>query len=789
MITYSVVEEGIYADADGNSDISVQFANSSSVSGTGWYVVKNEPAVSVTVEKLWYELGGTTPVTNTDSKKPVTFDLYRTTTEITLPMEGSFTRAALVEALKNAESVRRGEKLMKGEDGNWKTIINSLIEKDTSGNPYFYYVLENPVPDNQEDSYFVVPSNTEAGTNRTLTIKNTQTPYTVTISVGDCDKYYGDDDPDFDLRATVKQPDEVDISDSIQGEEGNYTVKVPLPDNTTKTISFSVSRAEGENVGEYIITPGGESPQEGYRVLYETGILTINKAPVTITAGGSKTYGDPIETEQLVKVEGLKKEGDKVEYTVSREEGEDAGIYPITLSGETDQGNYTVNYVLRDENNKPYVYTINRANVTLNIEDAEKTFGEDDPPFSAEVAEESMKLDDDSAVVLTQFDLIREEGENVGIYDITSTTSRESASDVEGKTYYILDNYNVYVEPGKFTIMATELTVTVDDAEKTYGEEDPAWKIELVGLEGEDGIGTLSFTEDEATGNLVYTYSVERQITDPSGESGSGEPTNNTKNVALFTFAVSRAEGENVGNYIVTPSGENVQGNYTLKFESGNLQIYPADLTVTPDHLVKAVGVVVDPLLTATVEGWVFDDGDANKAVKSRGADGEDGAITWNWTVGEGEDAFIVQTQTASKAEDGTITWTYTKRSRGEGEGNVTETVLLTFTVKREAGEEEGEYTVISTGDETQSNYHVRFEEGEFSILSVLDIDVHQTVVDYVDAEANPTYQYTATLDLSGTGLGEYNDNGFQQERAPGNYKHGGICSGKGYTCSEQNRI
>lgn len=781
LITYSVVEEGIYADADGNSDISVQFADSSSVSGTGWYVVKNESAVSVTVEKLWYELDGTTPVASTDSKEPVTFDLYRTITEIEPPEEGSFTRAELADALKNAVRIRRGEQLRKGEDGNWKTTINSLIEKDTSGNSYYYYVLENPVPDNQEDSYFVVPSNTEEGTNRTLTIKNTQTPYTVTISVGDCVKYYGDDDPAFDLRATVKQPDEVDISSSIQGEDGNYTVTVPLPDNTTKTISFSVSRAEGENVGEYIITPAGDPEQKGYRVLYETGMLTINKAPVTITAGGSKTYGDA-ET-PVVTITGIKNGEDPEKvliYEAIREEGEDAGTYPITLSGETDQGNYTVTFVRRDENGRLYEYTINRANATLNIEDAEKTFGEDDPPFSAKVPKDSMKRGDDSAVVLTEFDLIREEGENVGSYNITPTTSRESASDTEGKTYYILDNYNVYVETGTFAIKPAELTITVDDAEKTYGEEDPAWNIELDGLEGEDGNGTLSFTKDETTGGLVYIYSVERQITDPSGESGSGENENGSSEsgngetdsgesttskeiVVLFTFTVSREAGENVGNYAVTLSGEEVQGNYTLTFESGNLQIYPADLTVTPDHLVKAVGVAVDPLLTATVEGWVFDDGDENKAVKSWGADGEDGTITWNWTEGEGEDAFIVQTLTASKAEDGTITWTYTKRTRGERE-EVTETVLLTFTLKRTEGEDEGEYTVTATGDETQSNYHVRFEEGEFSILSVLDIDVRQAVEDYVDVEANPTYNYTATLDLTGTGLDEYSDNGFEPD-------------------------
>ena len=122
---------------------------------------------------------------------------------------------------------------------------------------------------------------------------------------------------------------------------------------------------------------------------------------------------------------------------------------------------------------------------------------------------------------------------------------------------------------------------------------------------------------------------------------------------------------------------------------------------------------------------------------KYRWANGDEEAVAEH-TVGEGENA-------------GIITWTYTRNSE----------TLLTFTLKRDAGEEEGEYPVTAEGEETQSNYIVDYQQGVFGILAVLDVDVTQPVVDDTDPNANPSYTYTATLDLTGTGLTEYNKNGF----------------------------
>lgn len=706
-VVYSVVEEGIYDSS--NSNISSQFADSVSVSGTDWYVVKNEPAVSVTVQKQWFEQDGTTPVSDTSGRAAVTFDLYRTTTEA----EGNaFNRAELVAFLANAEKVRTGLTLSKD---SWSTTIDSLQSTDREGRPYYYYALENPIPDNQEDSYLVVPATASAP--RTLTIKNEQTPFTVTIAVDDLEKVYGEETPAYKFTSDVKE-DGAKVDVSGPDDEGKYTATVTDSQGMEKAITFTVSRDEGENVGTYTITPSGEASQAGYRVLFETGKLTISPAEVTITAGASKAYGE--DDPALVTVTGLKNndtagagDNDTVKYSVSREEGEDVGDYPIILTGESDQGNYRVTY---DRSNP--VFTIARALATVTANLAAKQYGEDDPELTATVT--GLQRGDEASVL--NYELTRETGENVGEYTITPAGDAEQG------------NYSVTYETGLFTISAADLIVKVVDAEKSYGDADPEWEVEIGGLYRDEEGGTLASVLDEATGVRTYTYTL-----------GEGDEA-----VELLTFTVTREPGEGVGSYIVTPDGEETQGNYTVEFESGTLSIERAELFVTADHVVKAVGVETDPLLTATVTGWKNGDNPREDTTPVSTETGEDGAVIRTYVRGTGaaEVTFYVISNVGA---GGTVTWTY---KRGDA-------VLLTFTLKREPGEEEGEYPITVSGEQNQSNYSVEYEQGTFGILSILDVDVKQPVIDYADTDAAPSYTYTAKLDLTGTGLVEYEKNGF----------------------------
>ena len=162
-------------------------------------------------------------------------------------------------------------------------------------------------------------------------------PKAVTVKADAKTKVYGDTDPT--LTATV--------TGLVEGESEDL-------------IQYTLSRAEGVNVGEYTITPSGDAAQGNYTVTYETDKLTITQAAVTVKANNAeKTIGedDPALT---VTITGLKNNDPEsvITYTVSRGVGENVGTYVITPTGAASQGNYTVTYETGTFLIKPFAYTL-----------------------------------------------------------------------------------------------------------------------------------------------------------------------------------------------------------------------------------------------------------------------------------------------------------------------------------------------------------------------------------------------------------------------------------------------
>ena len=89
-----------------------------------------------------------------------------------------------------------------------------------------------------------------------------------------------------------------------------------------------------------------------------------------------------------------------------------------------------------------------------------------------------------------------------------------------------IGNYGGMMEK-TFTIAPKPVTVTANDQTKEYGEADPTLTATVEGLVGED----------------------------------------------VITYSVSRAEGEAVGEYAITPTGDASQGNYTVNYVAGTMTI------------------------------------------------------------------------------------------------------------------------------------------------------------------------------------------------------------------------
>ena len=556
VVSYTL-KETIFADAAGTQDVTKDYAVSETVSGTGWHVIRNQEAVSVRVTKEWYEIDGTTLATDLSGKPSVTFSLYRTKGEVP---ETVSTREE-IEALIGSSVLVKSGLTLSAENG-WETTVWSLPATYGEGDHYLYFALEDEasMPDNHKDSYLFTRNTAGTSDLGTLTIRNTRTPVTVIVQATDAQKEYGEADPAFGFTVSVQEDGTTAVCNPTS-TPGEYEVVV-TSGSDVRTLHFTLNREEGENVGNYSLTPSGLPEQEGYRVLYRLGTLSIGRADVTVTAGASKTYGDADPA--LVAVTGMKNGEDPsvIRYEIYREPGEDAGEYEIWVNGESIQGNYNVTFV-------EGVLTVGRASVIVKAVRQTKVYGDYDPELTVSML--GLKAEDAEGVI--DYSITRDLGENAGDYDIILT-----GDPVQG-------NYTVEYMNGLFTIEPAPLTVSVTDEEKTYGDPDPEeWEIIIDGLQRTDGNNTHTAVRNGYT--VTYTYTL------PEGKT--------------IEFDVSRSDSESVGEYTVTPSGTESQGNYDITFEIGALYIRRAVLTVRADDVVKGKNEDEDPMLSATVEGWKF---------------------------------------------------------------------------------------------------------------------------------------------------------------------------------------
>ena len=332
------------------------------------------------------------------------------------------------------------------------------------------------------------------------------------------------------------------------GEDGEYSHTIP---NATDAGDYFV----------YYKVQGNETYND-----VAAQILNVTIAPksVSVTADNkSKTYGEA-DPKLTATVDGLVGE-DTIAHTVTRAQGEDAAEYAITVSGEAEQGNYIVSSFTAG------TFTIAPKSVTVTADDKSKTYGEADPELTATVG--GLVGEDTIAYTVT-----RAGAENAGRYDITPT-----GDETQG-------NYIVSYVPGTFTIAPKSVTVTADNKSKTYGADDPELTATVAGLVGEDTI----------------------------------------------SYGLSRAEGEDLGAYDITPAGEKEQGNYIVSYVPGVLTIERIPVTVTADAADKTYGDPDPDELSVTVKGLL--DGEMIKYTVSR-------------TEGENAGEYIITVSGAAEQE------------------------------------------------------------------------------------------------------------------------------------------
>ncbi len=302
----------------------------------------------------------------------------------------------------------------------------------------------------------------------------------------------------------------------------------------------------GSNVGAYDITEGSLA-NPNYLIEFVNGTLTITPRPVQVAASdASKTYGDhdPLldyTAEAQSEGRGLL-EGDSLDGALTRAAGEDVDSYAIS-QGTLANANYQIEFTGAQ-------LEITQRAIELAADLVSRVYGESDPTLSVSIVNGSLGSESvsDTLVELVGA-LTRVAGEDVGAYAVLL------GEGVKAGNYAITFD----ADNSAFSITPRPVQVAANDASRVYGGQDPA-----------------------------FSHTVEAQ------SEGRGLLAGESLAVAL-----SRAAGENVGSYAITPTTpvDASNPNYLIEFVDGQLQITPLPITVGADDKGKIYGQA-DPALT-----------------------------------------------------------------------------------------------------------------------------------------------------------------------------------------------
>lgn len=306
----------------------------------------------------------------------------------------------------------------------------------------------------------------------TYTIK----PVTLTAKVKDASRIYGDVNPQFSSTYTgfVNNEDA-----SVVTSNGNYT--------TTAT--------ETSDVGTYAIKQTGATAQN-YVFEYEDGTLTVNKAPLAMTANNkTMTYGDILPAFDA-RYDGLKNnEAQPVwnaepSFSTTATAESKVGSYPITISNADAK-----NYQLTVNNG---TMSIEKAELTINVDNKTRIYGDANPEFTLSYTglkkNETVPDWEKQPIIETTADV----KSPIGTYPVSLKDA-------------VAVNYQITVIDGTLTVNKAALQITPVDATRKYGEENPKFELAYTGLKNNesvpewttDPIITTSATEASPVGDYA----------------------------------------------------------------------------------------------------------------------------------------------------------------------------------------------------------------------------------------------------------------------------------------------
>ena len=152
---------------------------------------------------------------------------------------------------------------------------------------------------------------------------------------------------------TITADGDTKVYDGTALTKNTYTNTALATGDAITSVTFTGSQTtvgSSSNVPSAAVIKNGsnENVSASYDITYTNGTLAVTRASVTVKAdNASKIYGEEDPASFTTTVTGLVNNESEslISRTASRAEGENAGIYTITPTGDATQGNYTVSYL------------------------------------------------------------------------------------------------------------------------------------------------------------------------------------------------------------------------------------------------------------------------------------------------------------------------------------------------------------------------------------------------------------------------------------------------------------
>lgn len=319
------------------------------------------------------------------------------------------------------------------------------------------------------------------------------------------------------------------------------------------TLSCTTAATQANPVGPYAITCSGLA-SSNYTITFVPGLLTIEPAPLTITANNaSRQYGvanpplNGVTASGFVNGDTLTSLSGTLVCSSSAASTSPEGAYAIICLGLSSP-NYSITFL-------PGTLTVISDVLTVTASNATRLYGQPNPPLNNVTY--AGFVNGDTAASLAGA--------------LTCTTPATAASPVG--SYPIncsglsSPNYVITLLPGVLTVTPVPLTLTANNESKVYSAAMPNLTFSAFG-----------FVNGDTLANLTTQPTLSTTATTASG----------------------------VGSYPISISGA-VDSNYSITYSQGTLTVTAVVATITANSVVKVLDAV-NPTFAWTVTGFVNGD-------------------------------------------------------------------------------------------------------------------------------------------------------------------------------------